>query len=109
MKSEILSSSPILAETKDSKESSVDREETVSSESETTSSWRIKSPSSVSDVSGPSAPKSSLFTADFAASTNHSSSGRALTTKTNFGIRLENRDQLNKQTETGKLNLPSQK
>lgn len=77
-KLEGLSSSAMLAEAKDSVESIVDREETVS-ESESTSSWTMMWSSSISDVSDPDAPPSkSLFIADFAVSTNHSSAGSAL-------------------------------
>lgn len=71
-----LSSSAILAEAKDSKDSTVESEETVS---ETSSSFRmICSSSSISDTSDPEPPDRSLCMADFAVSTNHSSSGSTL-------------------------------
>lgn len=73
-----LSSSPILAEAKDSYDSTVDSEEAVSAESESTSSFRIICSSSISEVSDPDPPNRSLLIADFAVSTNHSSSGSAL-------------------------------
>lgn len=73
-----LSSSPILAEAKDSKDSTVESEDPESSESETTSSFKIKWSSSIPDVSDPDPPSRSLFIADFAVSLNHSSSGSAL-------------------------------
>lgn len=76
-KLEGLSSSAMLAEAKDSVESVEDRDETVS-ESETTSSWTMIWSSSVSDASDPDAPSRNLCIADFAVSTNHSSSGSAL-------------------------------
>lgn len=73
-----LSSSPILAEAKDSYDSTVDSEEAVSAESESTSSFRIICSSSISEASDPDPPNRSLLIADFAVSTNHSSSGSAL-------------------------------
>lgn len=76
-----LSSSPMLAEAKDWNDSTVESEETVSSESETAVSCRMMLFSSISDVSDSSAPESSLLIADFAVSTNHSSSGSALKMK----------------------------
>ena len=69
----------MLAEANDSKDSTDDKEEAVSSESEMMSSCRIMWSSSISDMSEPDATIRSLFIADFAVSTNHSSTGRALT------------------------------
>lgn len=71
-----LSSSPMLAEANDSKDSTVEREEAVSSVSEMISSCTMWS-SSISEVSEPDVPRS-LFIASFAVSTNHSSSGSVL-------------------------------
>lgn len=70
-----LSRSPMLAEANDSTDSTVEREEAVSSESEMISLCMMWS-SSISE-SEPDVPKS-LFIANFAVSTNHSSSGSAL-------------------------------
>jgi hypothetical protein len=71
----------MLAEAKDSNDSIDEREEAVSSESETISSCRITWSSSISDASDPDVPNRSLLMAVFAVSTNHSSSGSALCRK----------------------------
>lgn len=99
-----LSSSPILAEAKESVDSTDEREETESSESNTMWSWRMMLSSSISDTSDPSVPKSSLFIADFAVSTNHSSSGSALIKQKNFsfGLKLSNERSKGERTENGK-------
>jgi len=73
-----LSSSPMFAEAKDLNDSIDEREEAVSSESETISSCMIIWSSSISDVSDPDVPNKSLLMAVLAVSTNHSSSGSAL-------------------------------
>lgn len=82
-----LSRSAAVAEAKESKLSTDDKEEGELSESEETSSSSIRiCSSSISDVSDPDAPNRSLFIAAFAASTNHSSSGNALRRYNNLSL-----------------------